>query len=74
MASPDYQPRAGDRIRVTRRRNGRTHFVKTGVVTEVCLPHGYRWTEDEGGRRFFLATSEQVATMPGYSQTIERIS
>lgn len=74
MAAPGYLPGAGDRVRITRYRHGKVHFVKTGVITEAFPPLGYRWTEDESGRRFFLASCEEVAKMPGYSQTIERIS
>jgi hypothetical protein len=65
-----YQPKPGDRVRVTRHAHGKVKFVKTGVIIETGLPYGYRFKDDDG-RSVFLASPEQVAAMPGWSQTIE---
>lgn len=70
MTATVYQPKPGDRVRVTRYVGGKVRFSKAGVIVEACLPYGFRFKEDEGGMRF-LAGSEQVAGVPGWSQTIE---
>jgi hypothetical protein len=67
-----YQPLAGDRVRVTRRRpGGQIHFVKTGTIAAVN-PTGYEFNEDHGPQHHALASCRFLAEgMPGWTQTIE---
>lgn len=64
-----YQPRPGDRVRVTRRRpNGRIHFTKTGRVLDTDQ-YGYRFADDVHGTRYLAADPGEY--MPGWTQTIK---
>lgn len=62
-------PSVGDRVRITRRRDGKIRFVKTGTIRSVSQ-HGYGFAEDGSGLRF-CAASQHVEAMPGWTQTIE---
>lgn len=66
-----YTPAVGDRVTITRTRpDGRTHFIKTGVITSVSQ-FGYDFVEDHARRRFVADSGSVAEKMRGWSQTIE---
>lgn len=73
MTATTYQPSPGDRVRVTRHARGKVEFVTTGTLVGLTLSYGYRFKDDDG-RSVYMATNEQVAETPGWSQTIEPLS
>jgi hypothetical protein len=63
-----YTPAPADRITVRRYTGDRALFTKTGTVLHV-YDDGVIHFQDDSGRRVYLATSTQLASL-GQSQTI----
>lgn len=65
-----YEPKPGDRVRITRYREGKIEAACIVKIVEAG-PYGYLAHGDDGTRGFYADSAAFAKGMRGWTQTIE---